>query len=273
VWALVGTSAERASDRVDASGTRLVAISPSGKVRRGPILQRGGEDLVSGRGSLYAVFDRPSRVLRLDGRTLRRVAASEQFTMPTRRLAVGAGAVWVTERSTNPREPDHVLKLHPRTLATVARIPVQNGARDVRIGGGSLWVANRDTDSVAEVDPASGDVVATVTAGLTPQEVAYGARSVWSANGDGTVTRVDVRTRTPVVTAVGSRPSAIEYRDDEIWVASLPTNSVTRIDAHRTDADEPISTCLNPAGLTIMRDDVWVACVGDRTVARIPRPR
>jgi YVTN family beta-propeller protein len=273
VWALVGARAKTALGVVEAGGTRLVAISPSGKVRRGPVLQRGGEDLVSDRGSLYAVFDRPSRVRRLDRRTLRSVAASERFTMPTGRLAVGAGAVWVTERSTNPAEPDHVIKLHPRTLATVARIPVQNGARDVRIGGGSLWVANRDTDSVSEVDPGTGEVVATVTAGLMTQELAYGAGSVWSANGDGTVTRVDVRTRTPVVLAVGSRPSSIEFRGDEVWVASLPTNSVTRIDARRTQTDEPIPTCLNPASLTIMRDDVWVACVGDRTVARIPRPR
>jgi hypothetical protein len=268
VWALVGRTAP---GLVEAGTTRLVAISPSGNVRRGPALQADGEDLVAAGDSLYAVFDGPSRVLRLDGRTLRPVATSERFTGLTRRLSVGAGAVWVTERSRNPEEePDHVLKLDSETLAMIARTPMPNGARDVRVGGGAVWVANRDTATVARLDPETAQPVGGATAGQEPQELAYGARSVWSANGDGTVTRVDARTRAPIVLAVGARLSAIEYRNREVWVASLASNTVTRVDAARMRADEPVSTCLNPASVAITPDDVWVACVGDRTIARIP---
>jgi YVTN family beta-propeller protein len=272
VWALVGRPPAEPRGLVEAARTRLAAISPSGSVRRGPVLQLGGEDLVATGGSLYAAFDRPSRVLRVDGRTLRRVAASERFVGLTRRLAVGAGAVWVTERSRTPPAPDHLLKLDPETLATIARIPIPHGASDVRVGGGSVWVADRDSPAVSRIDPAADRVVDRVTAGDDPAQLAFGAHAVWSANADGTVTRVDARTRVPIVLAAGARPSAIEFRGGEVWVASLATNSVTRIDARRTRADEPIPTCLNPAGLTITRDEVWVACVGDRSIVRIRRP-
>jgi streptogramin lyase len=257
---------------VDEAGrTHLVAISPSGQVRRGPVLQDGGEDLVAAGGSLYATFDRPSRVLRLDGRTLQRIAASERFGGPTRRLSASAGAVWVTERSTNLSEPDHVLKLDPKTLEQIARIPMPHGARDVRVGGGWVWVANRDTAALTKLDPDTGQRAAGAAAGIEPQELAFGAGDVWSANSDGTVTRADARTRVPVALAVGARPSAIEFRGEEVWVASLASSSVTRIDARRNRIDAPIPTCLNPASLAITRAEVWVACVGDRSIVRVPR--
>jgi len=259
VWLLSGTR------------TRLVSVSPSGRVDRGPVLNRGGEDLVAASGSLYAAFDDPSRVLRIDERTGRRAAASQQFAGATRRLAVGAGAVWVTERSPRRPEPDHVLKLDAETLATISRTPMDHGARDVRVGAGSVWVASRDRPEVVELDPESLEVRSRTEAGGLPQELAVGAGAVWAASEDGVVSRIDLRNRRRVTIAVGARPSAIELRDDEVWIASLAASSVTRIDARSLRAGEPATTCLNPGGLAITQDEVWVACVGDNSIERIAR--
>ena len=252
-------------------GSRLIWVGPAGSVRPGPRRGPGGEDLVAAGGSLYAAFDRPSRVLRVDARSGRRLAESAVFDGPTRRLAVGAGAVWVTERSVDPPEPDRLLKLDPQTLATVSSTPLENGARDVRVGGGRVWVASRDQAEVVELDPATAQVVDGAPAGLTPLELAYGGGAIWSANADATVTRIDARSHKPITMAVGPRPSGIEFEGDEVWVTSLAANTVTRIDALEVEVADPLPTCLNPIGLALTRDDVWVACSGDHTVTRIPR--
>ena len=113
VWALVGTQ------------TRLVSISPAtGKARKVADLPRGGEELEVSGDDMYAAFDRPPQVLRLDSRTGERLAASDVFAGPTRRVDVGLGKVWVTERSTDQTQPDHLLRLDPLTLETEMRVPM-----------------------------------------------------------------------------------------------------------------------------------------------------
>ena len=68
IWALVGIR------------TRLVSIAPTtGKPRRVSGLPRGGEELEVAGDDMYAVFDRPSQVLRLDAATGERRAVSHVF--------------------------------------------------------------------------------------------------------------------------------------------------------------------------------------------------
>ena len=46
------------------------------------------------------------------------------------------------------------------------------------VGAGSVWVASGD-GTVSRIDPNSGRVVATITVGGTPEDVAVGAGAVW----------------------------------------------------------------------------------------------
>ena len=137
---------------------------------------------------MYAAFDRPPQVLRLDSRTGERLAASDVFAGPTRRVDVGLGKVWVTERATDETQPDHLLRLDPLTLETEMRVPMLHGARDVRTGGGSLWVASRGRQEILRIDPETGAVLGGLGVGNMPTEIAYGRRSLWSASDDDTVT-------------------------------------------------------------------------------------
>jgi hypothetical protein len=260
VWALAGTKT-----------TRLVSIAPaSGRTRTVTTLPRGGQELVAAGDDLYAVFSRVSRVLRLDAATGRQRAVSDVFSGPTRRMAVGLGAVWVTERSTDAAQPDHLLRLDPVTLRTVWRAPMANGARDVTTGGARLWVASRDLQQVVRVDPANGAAMGDLGVGNVPSEIAYGRGAVWSASDDGTVSRTPLSTRTKMEISVPGEPAGIEARGRSVFVTALATNRLYRIDARKNRVvGKPVRVCINPALLDAAAKAVWVACPGDHRVARV----
>jgi streptogramin lyase len=259
VWALVGTR------------TRLVSISPaSGRAQRVAGLPRGGEELEVSGADMYAAFDRPPQVLRLDSRTGRTEATSQVFAGPTRRVEVGLGSVWVTERSTDENQPDHLLRLDPETLETEMRVPMLHGARDVSTGGGAVWVASRDRQEVLRIDPETGAVLGGLGVGNTPTEIAYGRRSLWSASDDDTVTRTPLSTKQKVEISVPGKPAGIEIRGRDVWVTALATNQLYRIDARRNEVvGGAIPVCVNPGLLEVTATDVWTACLGNRSVAQV----
>ena len=259
VWALTGKRT-----------TRLVSIAPAtGRTSRVAELPRGGQELEVSGDDLYIVFSSPSQVLRLDAATGRRRATSQVFAGPTRRMDVGLGAVWVTEKSTDPAEPDYLLRLDPTTLATEWRVPMFSGARDVRTGGGRLWVASRGVEQVVRVDPGSGAEMGDLGVGNVPAEIAFGRGAVWSASNDETISRTPLRTRTKIEISVPGKPAGIEVRGRSVFVTALATNRLYRLDA-RTNrvVGKPVPVCTNPALLDVTAA-VWVACPGDRRVARV----
>jgi hypothetical protein len=260
VWALIGPRT-----------SRLVSISPAtGRARHVADLPDGGEDLEVSGDDMYAAFDMPPQVLRLDARTGARRAASEVFAGPTRRIHVGLGSVWVTERATDDTQPDHVLRLDPMTLETELRVPRSDGARDIRTGGGSLWVASRIHQEILRLDPETGAVVGGLAVGNLPQEIAFGGRSLWSASDDDTVTRTPLSSRQKIEISVPGKPAGIEVRGRDVWVTALATNQLYRIDARTNEVvGEPVRVCVNPGLLEIAASSVWTACLGSRSVARV----
>ena len=66
---------------------------------------------------------------------------------------------------------------------------------------------------------------------------------------------------------LGSQPSGIVFDGNDLWVAGLGTNTVTRIDArHGFSNDITALTGSNPAGVLFDGDTVWVANGGTNTV-------
>ena len=88
-------------------------------------------------------------------------------------IAVGAGAVWVTDSSRS-----RLLRIRPRPLSVVRSIPVGRGPMAVAVGAGAVWTANALDGSVSRVDPATGEV-ATIRIGHRPQGVAVAGGLVW----------------------------------------------------------------------------------------------
>ena len=102
--------------------------------------------------------------------------------------------------------------------------------------------------------------------------MAYADGSIWVANtGDGTVSRIDPRTRAMTqTTRVGPQPVAIAVTGDNIWVVNSGDGTVTQIDASNGGAvGDPIPVGNDPSAIAAGASGVWVANSGDDTIQRI----
>jgi streptogramin lyase/predicted Ser/Thr protein kinase len=131
-------------------------------------------DIAMGEGGVWVVGD-PSdpRLWRIDPRQ-HRIVSTIRLGFPPGGLAVGAGAVWVTDQL-----DDRLVEVDPATNRIVKSIPVGRGAGGVAVGDGGVWVAGAIDHTVTRVDPSTGRVVDTLRVDASPQDVAVGDGAVW----------------------------------------------------------------------------------------------
>jgi streptogramin lyase len=145
------------------------------------------------------------------------------------RLAVGAGAVWVSSASTGA-----VRRIDLGTGAVGPPIPAGRGPAGVTVGAGLVWVANSRSDRVTRVDPATHTLFGVpISVGERPGGIDAGTESVWVANSaEGTVSRIGIESGEtegdPI--SVGPSPGAIAVGLDAVWVANNGDGTITRIE-------------------------------------------
>ena len=122
--------------------------------------------------------------------------------------------------------------------------------------------------SAAGAEPA-GAVQDRIRVGDSPAGVGLEGDSAWVANeGDGTVTRIKLRTRRPVGARihVGKNPRAVGTGAGSVWVANFGGGSVTRIDARSGRVVQTIPVGLGPIDVAVGRTSVWVSTQAGRVV-------
>jgi len=214
----------------------------------------------------------------------------------------GEGAVWV------PNTADgSVSRIDPRTNRVVAtlRIGDQPGfyhryceakwnvhafmgpsfhVRDcdlpsaLAVGAGALWVLKNDDEQVLRINPASGQIVASIPIGFVPFEIAATDSAVWVGGYyDDTVVRIDPRTNQVVASlTVPDGASGISAADGAVWVASSIAGKVSRIDpaTNRVVATVALDCPARcdgsvPLAIAATADAIWVRTVGDGLMVRI----
>ena len=155
------------------------------------------------------------------------------------RLAVGAGAVWVSSASTGA-----VRRIDLGAATAGAPIPAGRGPAGVTVGGGLVWVANSRVDRVTRVDPATHTLFGVpIAVGERPGGIDAGTESVWVANSaEGTVSRIGIESGEtegdPI--SVGPDPGAIAVGLDAVWVAN---NGNGTDHPHRALERQSIGSC------------------------------
>jgi DNA-binding beta-propeller fold protein YncE/predicted Ser/Thr protein kinase len=144
------------------------------------------------------------------------------------RLAVGAGAVWVSSASTGA-----VRRIDLATATAGPPIPVGRGPAGITVGGGLVWVANSRSDSVSRVDAATRTLVGLpIAVGERPGGIDAGTESVWVANSAAdTVTRINIESGETEgdPTPVGPDPGAIAVGSESIWIANNGDGTIVQI--------------------------------------------
>lgn len=245
---------------IDPRTNEIVAQVPVG-IRPGPIAASPGG------GSIW-VGDLGDRDLtRIDPKT-RQPGGRIPLTATPSGLAVTNGAVWVAEPLLGRLagvDPQYGTKQNQDVAGHIS------DSGSVTAGGGFVWAVYGDS-SLVGVDP-TNNRARHANAGNRPSGIAYGARSVWVANGgDATVLRFNASTFTsgpigPPIT-VGRSPSAIAFGLDAVWVANQGDDSVTRIDP-ATSSQQPTAVGDGPSALAVGEGGVWVVNARAGTVSRI----
>ena len=107
-------------------------------------------------------------------RAVRHILVSAPQATPLSSIAVGAGAVWVTDPQSGL-----LWRIDPGPVQAERTIALAPGASDVAYGAGAVWVANGASGTVSRVDPRTDQVTDTIAVGNTPGRLMVGDGSVW----------------------------------------------------------------------------------------------
>jgi len=180
-------------------------------------------------------------------------------------IAYGAGSVWLIINKSGD-----LARIDPDSGAISRTYKVPAGSYNPRFSGGTIWVSHAEGADLSGVDAMTGKIT-TISTGPNPRFLTAGAGAVWTLNqGDGSVTRVDVRTGRTSSIALGTpgHGGDIAFSAGRVWT-TMPKMPLSIIDAA---ADKLICQWAGPGGdsLGVGYAAIWLTDYDAGTVSRIP---
>jgi peptide/nickel transport system substrate-binding protein len=184
--------------------------------------------------------------------------------IPAKPGAARHGPSWLPD-AVRRQPTTHLAVAGLTVLVLVASVVVAT----TRASGGSRLAAfNEDVAGI--VDASNGHLQSQVRLTAAPTAVTFGAGSIWTANADGTVSRIDPQSHDVVQTIdVQTEPSAIIVSGTAVWVANGASGTVTRIDTAHGRVTATVRVRSGPSALAAGAGAIWVANTDDGSVSRI----
>jgi len=127
-----------------------------------------------------------------------------------------------------------LIRIDPSTNSVRQKISVPPGSFNPLFSDDIVWITGIEGSVVTAVDATTGKVLESVGVGPKPRFLTSGGGSIWTLNqGDGTVSRVDEKSRNVIATIQVGIPGAggdIGYGADSVWLSVFDV-PLTRIDA------------------------------------------
>jgi YVTN family beta-propeller protein len=152
-----------------------------------------------------------------------------------------------------------------------SQIPVGAAPSGVAVDADSIWVTNRDDQSVSQVRLQTSAVNQTIHVGAGPAGIAIGAGQVWVLNGlDGDVSRIDPEKGVEVdrITA-GNGPTAIAYGLGAVWVANGGDATVSKIDSKTGAVVQTLDAVPGATAIAVDFRSLWVVSERMGNVSRL----
>ena len=259
VW--VGTTGPNAVQRIDPrTNARVATVALPGTPCAG---------LAAGFGSLWVpLCAEPNALARVDLKT--HAVTLVAGVGPADReggITTSADSVWLVVDAQGS-----LLRIDPATGRVRQTVRVPPGSYNPLYFGGVVWVTRAAGAELTAVDAASGTVVGSTPTGPNPRFLTAGAGSVFTLNqGDGTLTRIDARTRRVVATIALATPGHggdIGFRDGTVWTTMLGVP----LTATATATNTVRRRWVGPGGdsLAASGDAIWLTNFDAGTVSRIP---
>ena len=189
-FAVLGTSRLPTKGEGGVQGDSLVvgkgaiwAINPDGTISKldpqsGKVVARVRTAVVeiaaSPNGVLWGLTPSPRPgLVRVDPRTNAVSATIRIASDGLSDIAVGAGAIWVSD------EGGVVWRIDPGRRTTQRTIALAKGVDSLAVAAGSVWAVNAFAGTLSRIDPSTNEVSKTIAIGGTPRDVTAGEGSLW----------------------------------------------------------------------------------------------
>jgi branched-chain amino acid transport system substrate-binding protein len=261
-------------------GNGVAAISPAeGKVESFIQAATAPSNIAVGEGAVWVLNTQDETVSRIDPKTKAVSRRFETRGVPTD-LAVGGGALWVGNGGGRDANfTVSVSRIDPKTgaITRTLKLPDPTGSAStasfnwgfpqIAVGSGAVWAANPGR-TISRVDPATGELVATIEADAG--SIAAGEEGVWFLSGPG-VQRIDPRTnRIGQTIPIGSgSTSGIAVGAGSIWATAEEDGLVWRIEPGPDSATRSIDVGVGVTYIAFGAGAVWTANFIDGMVSRI----
>ncbi len=137
---------------------------------------------------------------------------------------------------------------------------------------GIVWVSGNESSVLTAVDAVKGEVLVSIPVGPKPRFLTAGGGSIWTLNqGDGSVSRVDEKSRTLTATISAGIPGLggdICYGGNSVW-ATVFDVPLSRIDIQ---TNKVVRQWVGPGGdsLRFGHDSLWLTDYQKGLVWRFP---
>ena len=182
-------------------------------------------------------------------------------------ITVSSDSVWmVTDKNGT------LSRIDPKVNRVRQTTSVPPGSFNPVFADGIIWVTGFQTSVVTAVDASSGSVLLSIPVGPKPRFLTAGAGSIWTVNqGDGTISRIDEKSRTVTATIQAGIPGEggdICFGKDSVW-ASVFNVPLTRIDV---TTNEISRQWIGKGGdsLRFGHDSIWLTDYHRGLLWRIP---
>ena len=181
-------------------------------------------------------------------------------------IAASSDSIWFTRDARGT-----LVRLDPATNTVRQTIHIAEGSYNPIVDHGVVWITSVDHDLVTAVDARRGRVIGTTATGPHPRFLAAGAGSIWTLNqGDGSVTRIDARSRTArrsIALGIPGHGGDIAFDGRMIWASAIGF-PLTAIDPAR---DEAVIQLIGPGGdaLRFGHGSLWLTDYRGGSLSRI----
>jgi virginiamycin B lyase len=258
VW--VSSEPKNTVHRLDAKTNKVVAVVEVGK--------EPCSGLAAAFGSLWVPNCGDKTMSRVDRKTNKVVATIPVGPAGSEGgLTANADSIWILSDKKGT-----LSRIDPDTNRMVAEIQVPAGSFVCVLGEDeAIWVVSTEKSVVVRVDPNTNLVTDRVAVGPQPRFTTAGAGSIWTLNqGDGTISRIDAKTRKLVANIEAGLPGGggeIAFGEGFVW-ATVFDIPLSQIDP---DTNKVVKQWIGPGGdaVRVGHGSVWLSNLKQQNVWRL----
>jgi virginiamycin B lyase len=183
-------------------------------------------------------------------------------------IAVSADSIWIVTDKKGT-----LVRIDPDTGTVRQKIQIPPGSYNPLFSEGIIWITGFDSSVLTAVDAVTDEVLGSIPVGRNPRFLTAGGGSIWTLNqGDGTVSRVDEKSRRLTATIAAGIPGLggdICYGANSVW-ASVFNVPLTRIDSQ---SNKIVRQWVGPGGdsLRFGHDSIWLTDYHKGLIWRFPQ--